>query len=185
MRESVRQPPSRLLEVLSGIIEKSRLAIGASGYSERQLQAAAVAWAEIVGDVNPEGLEFAYRRVMRDREIRSPLQPKELRDACRAVALADRRAAQVVTPLDERCGLCDGTGYQLVEVYCPKREWSYRAARGCNCSGAPEKQRTKTVRDPDWMKGLDGVWRVQVGRGLPCTCRDCRPDLIPKGISEW
>jgi hypothetical protein len=181
MRESGKQQPTRLLEVLSRIIEKSRLVTGSAGYNERQLGAAAISWAEIVGDVDPQALEFAYRRVMRDREVRSPLQPKELRDACRSLAVADRRASQATQPADERCGLCDSTGYQLVEIYCSKRDWTYRAARGCNCAATPEGQRVKPVIPPEWLRGRDGVWRVQQGAGLPCTCRDCRPDLIPKG----
>jgi hypothetical protein len=170
-------PESALLEALGAIIEKSRAITGHAPLRDSQLEAAVVAWAEILEDLPPEELEMCYRAVMRDRKLRTAVQPQELLEVWRTRSRA-RGAPPVPLEATERCGLCDSTGYQLLEIYCPTLQWNYRAARSCNCSFTPTAQRREPRKPPEWLKGKDSVWRAQFGPGLPCHCRNCQEQRI-------
>ena len=150
-------------DTISGIIERARLACGQSILADPALVKTAEVWLEILGNVPPNRLDDCYIYVMRERQIRTAVQPIEILHAWRQIAATELyRNASVdqrnVTDNTYRCLHCHDQGYQHVLV---RRGIGYVSvcARPCVCDAAPVGQRSAfPLEEPAWRCNLKGEW---------------------------
>lgn len=170
MRDSYGNEPSASksrLEAISEIIEKSRRVVGARTLEPEDLAGAAEDWEEILAEVPSAELPALYLEAQRTRNsTRFALQPVELLSLWKAKRGGVKR--QPATAL--ACGLCDGSGFQIVEIECPTLKRVNQQARPCGCSN--QRKARPPLRPPVFERGSDGVWRSR-SVTLPCHCWGC------------
>lgn len=155
-------------DIVVRIIERSRLACGLPTLNERNLAATADAWLELLRGIPGERLEECYLRTMRERTIRTALQPTELLQTWRTIAGIEQGRRENPFTDDDfkprlyKCRYCSDQGYQHVRV---RRGLGYTVvqARPCVCEAAPISQQSKApLAEPEWTRLRNGEWERRV-----------------------
>jgi hypothetical protein len=154
---------SDAFDKISAIIERARMACGQSVLVDAALVKTTEVWLEILDNVPADRLDDCYIYVMRERQIRTAVQPIELLHAWRQIAATELyRSASVdqrnVTDNTYRCLHCRDHGYQHVRVHRGGDYYSI-CARACICDAAPVGQRSASpLTPPEWRLNDHGEW---------------------------
>jgi hypothetical protein len=151
------------LEIIIGIIKRSRRALQLSMLRDDALVETAQATNDLIGHIPTLRLIDAYREAMRIRDTKGALQPQELIDAWyrlksqeRATAAPFQRLPGIFAP-DPECRYCNDTGWQAVDQ--PERGIYRHSVRPCICDVLPNSQRSnEPLGEPYWEKSAAGTW---------------------------
>lgn len=155
------------LELIGDVIERSRFATSSSRLSDKDLAEAARSWDDALRDIPTERIDALYQEALRDRDVRGPFLPQEIVAVWRAQRKSGERASRYAP-----CGLCDGSGWQILAIHCPTLSRDHTRARPCGCSNAQFPREPK--RPPNWERADDGAWYpANAEAALRCTCLGC------------
>lgn len=151
------------LEIIIGIIKRSRRALQLSTLRDDALLETAQATGDLIGHIPTHRLVDSYREAMRVRDTKGVLQPQELVDGWyrlksqeRATSAPPSIPAGTFAP-DPKCRFCDDIGWQAVDQ--PERGIYRYSVRPCACEILPEKQQSKEpLQEPYWEKLSSGRW---------------------------
>jgi hypothetical protein len=108
-------------------------------------------------------IDEAYYHALRERTVRSLMQPGELYQAYQALKERNRgRAHSFTGPSEinaEKCYYCDDTGWQAIMQKSELSDAINSYSRPCACSAAPASRRSQAPkREPEFVRDITGRW---------------------------